>query len=79
MQFHLKGKPQTFHSTCLYEAYRSPESMNTKYKLILYNFRPNEEVRLLCYSNNSFDDKWIFSLDAWSEFQVQSDGQLILE
>lgn len=40
-------------------------------KLILYNFQPNEHIRLLSYENHK--------LESWTEFQVNHNGQLVIE
>lgn len=50
----------------------------TIYGLYLYGFSPNERVRLLVYASPS--DKLLSkSLTAWSEYNVDSDGQLIIK
>lgn len=56
-------------------------------KLILYNFQPKEQVRILVYYDTltlpgndlGFLEYGIRSLIAWQEFQVDIDGQLIIQ
>lgn len=55
-------------------------------QLIFYNFSPDERVRILAYEPKSYDsfdeDYWnagYTELIAWDEYQVDQDGQLIID
>lgn len=45
-------------------------------KLILYNFRPDEHVRVFAYKEV---DMFVKGLVAWDEYQVDNNGQLIVQ
>lgn len=53
------------------------ENLNDNGELFLYNFEPNEFIRLCAYKRH---DKWSSDgvLVAWQEFQVDSNGQLVV-
>lgn len=46
--------------------------------LFLYNFQPNEQVRLIAYERSS-DSPGMGKFAAWQEFQVDQLGQLIIQ
>ena len=54
-------------------------------KLLLYNFEPNEYVRLFAYEFSdrdesvSFPSGLVLVLVAWQEYQVDSSGQLVIQ
>jgi hypothetical protein len=54
---------------------RGPRVYQSKDRLILYNFRPNEEVRLLAFRSTG---PWVGEFTAWEQYHVDSSGKLVI-